>query len=136
MKYVYPAIFRKEDDGTFFIFFPGIELGGTCGDNMADAIAMAEDFLGNAMVKIEDEKLEIPPLRTQQELLKSSEYEQGDIITFIQTDTQTHRKLQSTMLIKKTLVIPANLNEKAVKLGINFSQLLQKALKEELQIAE
>jgi len=136
MKYVYPAIFRKEEDDTFFISFPDIGYGGTCGNDMADAIAMAEDFLGNAMVKIEDEKLEIPNVSTQQELLNSTEYEKGDIITFIQTDTVLHRKLMSTTLIKKTLVIPSNLNEKAVKLGINFSQLMQKALKEELQMID
>ena len=136
MRYVYPAIFRKEDDGTFFIFFPDIGFGGTQGNDMIDGIKMAEDFLGNAMVQLEDDNQVIPKPATQQDLLKSDEYEDGDIITFIQTDTDVHRKLLSTVLIKKTLVIPAYLNEKAVKNGVNFSQTLQKALKEELQLAE
>ena len=136
MKYVYPAIFRREGNGTFYIFFPDIGFGGTQGDDMADGISMAEDFLGNAMVSIEDEAEAIPKPSTQKELLKSDEYEDGDIITFIQTNTVAHRKILSTALIKKTLVVPAYLNEKAIRAGINFSQLLQEALREELQLTE
>ena len=136
MNYVYPAIFRKDDNDTFFIFFPDIDFGGTCGKNMADGIAMAEDFLGNALVHLEDTKQEAPAPTTQQALLKSSEYQEGDIITFIQSNTARHRKLLSSVLVKKTLVIPAYLNQKAMDSGINFSQALQKALREELQIAD
>jgi len=136
MKYVYPAIFREDDNDTFCIFFPDIEFGATCGKDMVEGIAMAEDFLGNALVHLEDSKQTIPAPKTQQELLNSDEYQKGDIITFIQADTARHRKLLSSVLVKKTLVIPAYLNQKAVDMGVNFSQALQRALKEELQIAE
>ena len=38
--------------------------------------------------------------------------------------------------VKKTLTIPSWLNDLAVKDGVNFSQVLQKALKEQLHITE
>jgi len=136
MKYVYPAIFREDDNDTFCIFFPGIDFGATWGKGMADGIAMAEDFLGNVLVRLEDTKQTIPTPRTQQELMQSDEYQEGDIITFIQTDTARHRRLLSSVLVKKTLVIPAHLNQRAMDMGVNFSQTLQRALKEELQLVD
>jgi len=131
MTHVYPAVFRP-DDGMYCIFFPDIGMGATQGDDMADGIRMAEDFLGNALIYLEDNNQEIPKPQTQQELMGSPEYQDGDIITFIQSDTVKHRKNLSKVLVKKTLTIPANLNERAVEAGINFSQALQRALKEEL----
>lgn len=38
--------------------------------------------------------------------------------------------------VQKTLTIPLWLNDLAVKEGVNFSQVLQKALKEQLHLAE
>jgi len=43
-----------------------------------------------------------------------------------------YRRENDNRAIKKTLSIPSWLNSKAEKAGINFSQTLQKALKEEL----
>ena len=42
MKYVYPAIFHKDDSGRFSVLFPDFDVA-TCGDDLDDAIAMAED---------------------------------------------------------------------------------------------
>lgn len=44
MKYVYPAIFHKDDSGRFSVLFPDFDVA-TCGDDLDDAIAMAEDCL-------------------------------------------------------------------------------------------
>lgn len=44
MKYVYPAIFHKDDNGRFSVLFPDFDVA-TCGDDLDDAIAMAEDCL-------------------------------------------------------------------------------------------
>jgi hypothetical protein len=47
-----------------------------------------------------------------------------------------YRKKYENKAIKKTLTIPSWLNFAAETANINFSQTLQRALKEELQIAE
>ena len=44
MKYVYPAIFHKDDNGRFSVLFPDFDVA-TCGDDLDDAIAMAEECL-------------------------------------------------------------------------------------------
>ena len=44
MKYDYPAIFHKDESGRFSVLFPDFDVA-TCGDDLDDAIAMAEDCL-------------------------------------------------------------------------------------------
>ena len=44
MKNSYPAIFYKEEDGRFSVLFPDFDVA-TCGDDLDDAIAMAEECL-------------------------------------------------------------------------------------------
>ena len=55
----------------------------------------------------------------------------GQMIVLISADTNVFR---DTRAVKKTLTIPSWLNDMAIEKGINFSQLLQKALKEKLGI--
>lgn len=44
MKYVYPAIFHKDDKGRFSVLFPDFDVA-TCGDDLDDAMDMAEECL-------------------------------------------------------------------------------------------
>ncbi len=44
-KYVYPAVFTKEDDGKYSVIFRDLEGCFTCGDDMEQDIEMAEDAL-------------------------------------------------------------------------------------------
>ena len=46
------------------------------------------------------------------------------------------RERMAKQFVKKTLSIPAWLNSQAESYGINFSQTLQKALKQELSLAQ
>jgi len=45
MKFSFPAIFIKEKDGGYSVEFPDIIACVTCGDDMEDAVYMAEDVL-------------------------------------------------------------------------------------------
>ena len=131
MKYVYPAVFSPEEDGGFCVIFPDIRRGATQGDNMIDAMEMAEDFLSSVLYDIEEEKAAIPtPSET-----KAIQSLPSDIITLIAADTNEYRRYKENRVIKKTLTLPSWLNAKAEAANINFSQTLQKALKEELQLA-
>ena len=56
------------------------------------------------------------------------------VLVVVEFDYQAYQKRTSSKSIKKTLTIPEWLNEAAEKENINFSQLLQKALKEQLRI--
>ena len=130
MKYVYPAVFHPEPEGGYSVFFPDIERGATQGDTIAECIEMAEDFLCLALYHMEENKNQIPDAKSIKEIVS----EQNDIVTLISVDTDTYRRFYENKLIKKTLNIPSWLNERAEAANINFSQTLQKALKEELHL--
>ena len=131
MRYVYPAIFRPENGTGYFVFFPDLERGATQGKNLADAISMSEDSLCLALYDMEEEGEQIPTPSNP----KDVKVTEDDIVTLISVDTENYRRFYENKLVKKTLNIPSWLNVRAEDANINFSQILQRALKEELQIA-
>ena len=53
-------------------------------------------------------------------------------IVIVQFDLYEYNKKHNSKAVKKTLSIPAWLNEEAIALNINFSQVLQDALMEKV----
>ncbi|MCE2487274.1 MAG: type II toxin-antitoxin system HicB family antitoxin [Desulfurellaceae bacterium] len=49
MRYVYPCVLTPEEGGGFFARFPDVPGALTCGDDRAEALAMAEDALAVAL---------------------------------------------------------------------------------------
>ena len=131
MRHVYPAIFHPEGEGGYSVYFPDIARGGTQGETVAECIAMAEDFLCLALYSMEEAKEIIPVASGTKEVMA----EPNDIVTLISVDTDYYRRYYENKLIKKTLNIPMWLNQKAEAANINFSQTLQRALKEELKLS-
>lgn len=132
MKYVYPAVFHPEAEGGYCITFPDIGRGATQSDTVAEGIGQAEDFLSLALYNLEEEGAAIPPASTVNDIRVSGD----DFATLIAADTEDYRRYVDTRLVKKTLNIPAWLNRRAEDGRVNFSQTLQRALKEELGIRE
>ena len=126
MKYVYPAVFTPEENGQFTVNFPDLESCYTCGDDLGDALYMAEDVLAMTLVSYENNSTPIPTPS------KKLSLEDGEFQNFIVCDTDSYRKQNMNRAIKKTLTIPEWLNEKALAQGINFSQVLQEALLEKV----
>ena len=127
MKYVYPAIFTKEENG-YSVFFPDLEGCYTCGDDLEDALRMAEDVLAFTLYDYEKDSKAIPAPSD----LKAIEVEDTDFVNYISCDTIEYRKMHNNKAVKKTLTIPEWLNEEATAKGINFSAVLQEALKTQL----
>ena len=46
MNYVYPAIFYPESDGKYSVIFPDLNDLTTFGDNLVDALVMAQEACG------------------------------------------------------------------------------------------
>ncbi|MYH48418.1 MAG: type II toxin-antitoxin system HicB family antitoxin [Gammaproteobacteria bacterium] len=49
MRYAYPCELTPEEDGGFSASFPDVPEALTCGDDRAEALAMAEDALAVAL---------------------------------------------------------------------------------------
>lgn len=129
-KYAYPAIFVPEENGMYSVFFPDIEGCTTCGNDLPHAIEMASDSLSLMLYDMEEEKKEIPVATP----IDSIQTNGNEFVTYISADTFGYRKKFNNRAVKKTLSIPEWLNESAIAAGINFSQVLQDALKQKLHI--
>lgn len=130
MKYVYPAIFEEAEEGGYNVKVPDIPGTFTCGDDMADAILMAEDAIAMMLADYEDEKKTVPAPSKIEDIKTSG------IVSLVRADTDEWRNLVNNKAVKKNCTIPNWLNTKAEKAGINFSQVLQDALKKILGITE
>lgn len=128
-KYVYPAVFTPEDTG-YSVFFPDLDGCYTCGDDLQDAIMMAEDVLAYVLYDMEKEGKEVPKASRIADIVLESP---DDFVNYIACDTIEYAKMHNNRAVKKTLTIPEWLNEAAIKAGINFSQVLQEALMEKVR---
>ena len=128
-KLFYPAIFHKAEEGGFWISFPDIPECLTEGDDMQQAYEMAVEALGLALVNRKEEKEEIP---VPSEIDRIQE-ENGTLV-IVEFDIQEYLRKHNSKAVKKTLSIPEWLNEEATAMGVNFSQVLQEALMNKLNI--
>lgn len=122
---VYPVILSKNDDG-YFVTVPDF-IVNTEGNDVADAIAIARDAIGLNVLQLEDEGKASPEPYSQ-----SFQIHDDDILTLVDVDMIDYRKKRDNRTVRKNCTIPYCLNVDAEKAGINFSQLLQEALKQKL----
>ena len=130
MKYVYTAIFTPEAEGGYSVAFPDVDGCYTQGEDLAEAVFMAEDALALTLYSLEEDGKDTPTPTPLNEI-KASE---TDVITLVKADTMEYRKMYNSKAVKKTLTIPGWLNEQAERSNVNFSKLLQDALMSELHI--
>ena len=128
-KLFYPAVFHKEDDG-FWVSFPDFPECLTEGDNMDQAYEMAFEALGLAITSRKEDGEEIPVPSS----IDAVDPADG-ILTVINFDMMEYLRKHNSKAVKKTLSIPEWLNEEALRLGLNFSQVLQEALMQKIGIA-
>lgn len=127
-KYIYPAVFTKEEDGGYSVVFPDLESCYTCGDTLEQAMDMAEDCLALVLYGYETDQKEIPAASSIDSISTSSD----EFVSLIKCDTLSYRKQYSSKAVKKTLTIPEWMNDEGMRAGINFSQLLQDALMQKI----
>lgn len=139
MLSVYPACFFKEEKG-YSVIFPDLNWLSTCGDNIQEAVEMAVDCLAGYLysAKQDNEEVSKPSSIEDIDIEKLSNelgvsYEKG-FVNMVSVDVNEYAKTHFEKSVKKTLTIPAWLNNAAIEQNINFSQVLQKALKEQLNI--
>jgi predicted RNase H-like HicB family nuclease len=128
-KYIYPAIFTKDEEG-YIVFFPDLEKCYTQGDTLEEAMERAKDVLSLVLYEYERKQGLIP----EPTPIKQIETKECEIVSLVMGDTLEYRKRYNNKSVKKTLTIPAWLNEEASALDVNFSQVLQEALMKILNI--
>ena len=129
--YVYPAIFEPDEElGGYCVYFPDIERCYTQGDDFNEALDMAEDVLCYVLYDMEKDGEEIPqPSKTSDIKAKPD-----DIINLVACDTQFYKNYFEGKSVKINATIPLWLKEAGEKKNVNFSQILQKGVKEYLRL--
>ena len=126
MLKVYPAIFLKEETG-YSVSFPDLDGCLTEGDTLEEAVEMAQEALGLYLVSLEERSISFPVPSD----IYLIEYSEKEFVSLVTTQIDNYRRKNKA--IKKTLTIPQWMNDEAELRHINFSSVLQKALKEEFQ---
>lgn len=128
-SYEYVAIFCYEKDG-INISFPDLPGCFSYADTTKEAIKNAEEVLGLVLYDIEKENEKIPK-PTKLENINCKKNERTVLINVWMPIVRNEIEEQS---IKKTLTIPQWLNKLAEEKNVNFSKLLQSALKDYLKV--
>lgn len=126
-SYIFPAILTKEDNsyGIYFVDLPGCV---AVGDTAEETIELAKEGLALHLWGMEHDSEAIPK-PTPIEKIKVST---NETLCIIDVNMFNIRAKMDNRVVKKTLTIPWYLNEQAEKRKINFSQLLQSALRTKL----
>lgn len=131
LHYMYPAIVKWIDaEQVYDIEFPDIDNAFTFEDREENILKSAREVLELCIYELESNGV-IPPLPTN---LKDIELESDEFIILVEVWMAPVRDRFENKAIKKTLTIPKWLNDMAIKNDVNFSHVLQSALKEYLGI--
>ena len=127
MKAAYPIILTPAETG-YVVTVPDLQIN-TEGADIADAIDMAADAIGLWGITTQDMGKEIPAPSSS-----LPECSAGEIAAFALVDFDAYRRANDMRTIRKNVTLPSYLNDMAEKAGLNFSRVLQDALKEKLQV--
>ncbi len=125
----YPAVFHTAEEGGFWVSFPDIPECLTQGDDMQQAYEMAVEALGLSITTMEEIGEKIPEPSTPEKISA----EDGFLVV-VEFDIAEYRRKHCSRAVKKTLSIPEWLNEAAMRKNINFSQVLQEALMQKVNM--
>ena len=127
-KHTYPAVFEKENEGGYSIYFPDIEGCYTQSEDIAEGIENASDALCLMLYELEKQGKPIPASTNINDISPGD----NNIVTMIACDTRFYKNYFEGKSVKINATIPLWLKEEGEKKNVNFSQILQSGLKEYL----
>lgn len=127
-RYFYPAVFTYEEGQEIAVVFPDLDVA-TSGINDHDALMSARELLGCVLFGLEEDGEEIP----EPTPLNKVSLEPNERVILIDVYMPSVRMAQVNRSVSRTVTLPAWLNAAAQERNINFSQVLQDALKVQIQ---
>ena len=141
MKVIYPVLFYEEKENGYSVFVPDLGNATTCGENLEDALYMAEDLIAGIVLDHIENGEKIPVASkidniSFENLEKELDIEGCDYINrfkkYIIVNINEFAEKFGKELVKKTVNIPKWVNTRAEELKINFSKTLEEALLEKI----
>lgn len=127
-KYIYPCVVYEED-GIYYADFRDFNGCFTDGESLEELIINAKDVLEGTLFTLLKNNLEIP-----EPTMKKIELKENEFLVYVDVWLTPIIDKIKNQTVKKTLTIPKWLNDEAEKRSVNFSSLLQTALKQYLDI--
>ena len=141
MLVVYPAIFHKAIEGGYIVIFPDFDNGATEGETLNEAISNAEDYMGTWLYDDFVKGIELPKPSDINSISLSIDEEDKEYFienesfkSLVTLDMKKYVQECKSQIVRKNVSIPSWLNELAINNNINFSNVLQEALKKELNV--
>lgn len=140
MLSAYPACFIKEENG-YSVVFPDLNHLATCGRTLDVATAMAVDCLAGYLRWLEEDGEAAPAASPLEDVDASGVLRELGISTgqafvnMVVVDVDEYARTHFKESATKMVTIPAWLNTAALEQDIDFSQVLQEALKERLHVS-
>lgn len=126
MYVIYPAVFHFEND-SYWVEFPDLEGCQTYGSTLEEIILLAPEALGLYLISLEENN----KIANEPSNIKNITCDENSFTSMVNTNLDVYRRKNKA--VKKTLTIPQWLNEEAEKRHLNFSSILQNALKIEIE---
>lgn len=128
-RYFYPAVFTYEQGHEIAVSFPDLDVA-TSGENEDDAFISARELLGCVLYGLEEDGEKIPS-PTPLSKVATSENERAILVDVYMPSI---RLAQVNRSVNRTVTLPAWLNAAALERNVNFSQVIQDALKEKFHL--
>lgn len=128
-RYIYPAIIKITDE-KYDVSFPDIDNCFTFGEDLEDALDSANDVLALCLYDMEQDNKDIPEASGLQDLV----LKEDESVSWINVWMVPVRDKMENRAIKKTVTIPKWINDIGIENNLNFSQILQAAIKEKFGI--
>lgn len=132
MKNAYPIIMTQGKD-YIVVYIPDFNIN-TQGKDVPDAIEMARDAIGLMGIDMQDDGEALPAASSLAEVQANAAA--GELVSLVDVDFGEYRRKNDMRAVKKNCTIPSWLNFEAERAGVNFSAILQAALKAELHLTE
>lgn len=130
-RYFYPAVFTYEPGKEIAVVFPDLKCA-TSGTNEDDALLSARELLGCVLNGLEEDGEKIPSPTPLSEI----EVPKNKRVVLIDVYMPSIRMAQVNRSVNRTVTLPAWLNAAALERNVNFSQVLQDALKAQLHLGK
>jgi predicted RNase H-like HicB family nuclease len=117
-RILYPAVFRPTKTG-YSVDFPDLSGCVSAGANLDEALGMAQEALSLHLYGMQEDGDAIP----------APGKPAGIRVSLVETRPGLVRDELENRAVKKTLTLPKWLNDEAERRGINFSQVLQAAIR-------
>lgn len=130
MRKIYPALISVDPNGKYIVRVPDIPGCMTTGRSTEEVFELIRDALAGCICTLEDVNEPVP----EPSEIENVKHDPTEFIALIDVDTLAYREATETKAVRKNVSMPAWLSNMADKKGLNCSQILQDALKKQLEL--